>query len=163
MTEARTAYAYRAGCPEDGHDLLGVHVRAVLEVAICDYGEDVARSWVSGLTPEGYAASMADGETFDIALLGPRVVGFCGVKGDEIAGLFVDPDHMRQGIASTLLDRALARQRASGFPRCILSASLTAFRFYESRGFSVIRERAKGTRGGLDMAVVDMERQLAPS
>jgi len=163
VNEERAArFTYRAGRPDAGHGLLTVHVRAVLEVAVRDYGEAIARSWVFGLTAEGYATSMADGEAFDIAMLGPRIAGFCGVKDGEICGLYVDPDHMRQGIASTLLDRAITRQRARGFPRSVLLASLTAVRFYERHGFYVVGERTKGTRGGLPMTVVNMERRLLP-
>ncbi|WP_306455013.1 GNAT family N-acetyltransferase [Pseudovibrio flavus] len=37
-----------------------------------------------------------------------KVVGFIALMGNEIGGLFVSPDHHRQGIARTLVDVAMA-------------------------------------------------------
>jgi putative acetyltransferase len=148
---------FRPGRPEDGAALLEVHRRAIELLAVRDYTPEVARSWAHGLTAEGYARSMRDGEVFEIAVFGDRAVAFCGIKADEVCGLYVDPDCMRQGIASTLLDRALNRIAHAGHTGAKVTASLTAVPLYQKHGFRIVRESLRRTRGGLEMAVVDME------
>jgi len=51
----------------------------------------------------------------------------------------VDPDHARKGIASMLFDRCVSDAKASeNVTRFECYSTLTARRFYESRGFRVI-------------------------
>jgi ribosomal protein S18 acetylase RimI-like enzyme len=51
----------------------------------------------------------------------------------------VDPDHVRKGIASMLFDRCVLDAKASeNVTRFECYSTLTARRFYESRGFRVI-------------------------
>jgi ribosomal protein S18 acetylase RimI-like enzyme len=153
------AVTFRPGTPQDGAAILSVHKRAIERVAVRDYGEEIARSWAHGLSAEGYARSMADGEVIEVAIAEGRLVGFCGHKDDEIYGLYIDPDFMRRGIASILLERALQELQRRGHRRIIVDSSLTAMRFYRRHGFRVIRERRRKTRGGLEMTALDMEWQ----
>jgi len=148
---------YRAGVPEDGAAMLSIHLRAIMLVAVRDYGEDMARSWAHGLTAEGYSRSMAGGEVFEVAVSAGRVIGFCGYKDDEICGLYVDPDFARRGIASSLLEHALQVLRRQGHRRVIVDSSITALPFYRRHGFRVVMERRRMTRGGMEMPAVDME------
>ncbi|MPZ40652.1 MAG: GNAT family N-acetyltransferase [Rhizobiales bacterium] len=157
MSMSVAAVTYRAGTPEDGAAMLSIHTRAIEFVAVRDYGEEMARSWAHGLTIEGYARSMADGEIFEVAVCDGRVVGFCGYKNDEICGLYVDPDFGRRGIASRLLERALRTLQDRGHRRVKVDSSITASPFYRQRGFRVIRERTRMTRGGMEIPTVDLE------
>ena len=148
----------RPGVPQDGLALLAVHTRAIEMIAVKDYGPDIARSWAHGLTPDGYARAMADGEMFEVATVDGAIIGFCSIKPGEICGLYVNPDHMRRGVATRLLSRALAWMSAQGCERVKIEASLTALPLYLRHGFRNVATKLKGTRGGLDMLVVDMER-----
>lgn len=154
---------YREGVPEDGRGLLSVHTRAIEIVSVKDYGPDVARSWAHGLTPEGYARSMAGGERFEVAVNDGAIIGFCGIKPGVICGLFVDPDHMRRGVATQLLSHALNWMSAQQCERVEIEATLTAIPFYQRHGFRALARKNKPTRGGLDMALVDMDRPLRPA
>jgi putative acetyltransferase len=148
---------YRPGTPQDGAAMLSIHTRAIELVAVNDYGEELAQSWAYGLTAEGYGRAMADGEIFDVAVVDDRVVGFCGRKNDEVVGLYVDPDFMRRGIGSALLDRAMQQLQRQGHRRIIVDSSLTAMPFYLRRGFHLVSERIRPTRGGLEIRAVDLE------
>jgi putative acetyltransferase len=151
--------SYRAGTPEDGAAMLSIHTRAIELVAVREYGEEMARSWSHGLTAEGYARSMVDGEIFELAVCNSRVIGFCGYKNDEVCGLYVDPDFGRRGIASSLLERVLQTMRGQGHQRIIVDSSITAVPFYRRHGFRVVRERTRMTRGGMEVPTADMEWQ----
>jgi len=149
--------AFRPGTPLDGEALLSVHTRAVEITSAREYGEAIARSWIFGLTADGYGQSMAAGEEFELAEADGRVVAFCGVKDDEICGLYVDPAYGGRGIGRALFRRAMSRISARGHTRIRVVASLTAVPLYREHGFGIVRHRQKRSRGGLDMQVVDME------
>jgi GNAT superfamily N-acetyltransferase len=49
--------------------------------------------------------------------------------------LFTDPDWMRQGVATALIDDAVERARLNGIPRIEVTGNTHALAFYESAGF----------------------------
>jgi ribosomal protein S18 acetylase RimI-like enzyme len=155
---------YRQGTPADGTALLRVHQRAILKVGVAGYDPETARSWAHGLVAEGYGQCMAKGECFEVAVLdgSGQVVGFCSTMGNEVCSLHVNPDHMRQGIASSLLDRAQARMAEEGHARVCLQASLGAVPFYRRYGFNAVGECSRPSRGGVVVPVVEMEWYLQP-
>jgi putative acetyltransferase len=157
MSMAMAAVTYRAGMPEDGAAMLSIHTRAIELVAVREYGEVMARSWSHGLTAEGYARSMADGEIFEVAVCEGRVIGFCGYKDGEVCGLYVDPDFGRRGVASSLLAHALQALQRQGHRRVFVDSSITAVPFYRRHGFRVISERTRMTRGGIEIPTADLE------
>ena len=157
----RSDISFRPITPEDGAVLVLLHRRAILLDGVRAYPPDVARSWACGLQPDGYARSAAAGEAIELALLGPSIAGFCGVRGEEIAGLYVDPAFTRLGIGSALMRRALKRIAAEGHARARVSAALSAAGFYEAMGFELVRGRMHATPGGLSMPVLEMTRELA--
>lgn len=87
-----------------------------------------------------------------VAVLGKRVVGTCRIVslGDamRIGRLSVDEAHRHQGIATHLMDLALAYSKDSGTPRVILDAQVNAIGFYERFGFYAVGEPFDD--GGID-------------
>ena len=67
------------------------------------------------------------------------LVGFVSTLGDgpviEIEDLFVDPDWMRQGAASLLIESAAAAARAAGHTRLVVDGNAHALAFYRHAGF----------------------------
>jgi GNAT superfamily N-acetyltransferase len=149
---------YRWMRPEDGPSLTRLHRRAILLEGVRAYGPDLARSWAHGLKPEGYAAAAAEGEAIEVATIQGAVVGFCGVRDDEIRGLYVDPAYARHGVGAALMRRALQRIQAGGFARARVTAARSGVEFYEAMGFHTERGRMYPTRGGLAMPVLEMTR-----
>jgi GNAT superfamily N-acetyltransferase len=58
-----------------------------------------------------------------------------GVDAARIRAFFVDPRHLRRGLASLVLDRCEAAARLAGFSRFELMGTLSGVPFYESRGY----------------------------
>lgn len=77
---------------------------------------------------------------------GGTIVGFATVfssdKTSELEDLFVDPDWMRHGIATALVDDAVEHARAQGIARIEVDGNHHAIAFYESTGFLHDREVA---------------------
>jgi GNAT superfamily N-acetyltransferase len=73
-----------------------------------------------------------------VAIVDGRVVGYATLlPGDvaELEDLFVDPDWMRRGIGTALVEDAVAIARARGAPRIEVTANHHALRFYDAVGF----------------------------
>lgn len=78
----------------------------------------------------------------------------------EIGGVYVHPDHTRQGIATQLLtdleQQAIRRKKR----KLLVMSSLTAVAFYQSLGFQVIRKK-KFCMHGIWIPCVAMEKVIA--
>jgi len=150
----------RAGTPADGPALRDLHEAPIRAYGISAYSAEEVESWVGVLEPHRYGEAMTkDGEVFLLAVAGDgALAGFCSYKADEVIGLYVAPDRGRQGIGSMLLAAAEAAIAAAGHERIRIGASLSGRAFYEAKGYRVVAERVWKSRGGLDMAALDMEK-----
>lgn len=84
--------------------------------------------------------------TVDVALLGGEVAGFCAYTDEELAWLYVSPEHSRKGIGSSLIAHALKTE--PGIHELeVLCGNTPARSLYEKMGFSV-RETVSGKMPG---------------
>lgn len=158
-----TGWRIRDGRPDDGAAMLAIHVAAIMAVDQSIYSAELLRSWAHGLTAEGYAASMRDGEEFEIALDGGgRPIAFCGAKNGEVFGLYVHPDAQLSGIGAALLMRGerRARRQRPDADHLPLSASLNAIPFYQKHGYRLMRIESRPSRGGLPMDAACMSKPI---
>ena len=89
----------------DLDDIARVHWRAcgvAYRFMNWSYGEDQVRRW--------YAGKLAEWDWGRVVCEGGRVVGFLAAIGPHIDQLFIDPDHQRAGIGTSLLEAMLARR-----------------------------------------------------
>jgi len=110
-----------------------------------------------------YGEAMAKGgETFVLAVDADGILtGFCSYKADEIMGLYVAPTWARRGVGSALLSAAEQAIAAAGHARIRIDAALSGRPFYESHGYRLVVERTRKTRGGLEIATLDIEKRPA--
>ncbi|MFI5045861.1 MAG: GNAT family N-acetyltransferase [Acidimicrobiia bacterium] len=76
-----------------------------------------------------------------VAMVDERVVGYATLlPGDvaELEDLFVDPDWMRRGIGTALVEDAVTLARARNAPRIEVTANHHALHFYEAVGFVAV-------------------------
>lgn len=74
-----------------------------------------------------------------VAVWQGRVVGFISLVGDEIGGLFVEPDLHGRGIGRALVDKA--RESRERLRVEVFELNATGVRFYTRYGFTLVRER----------------------
>lgn len=144
----------------DAEALLSVHRNSILKLGQSHYTAAECESWASGLTVDGYRSSMTSGEVFIVAEDDTGVVGFCSFKNDEVVGLYVHPNAARRQIGSALLTRAEKTIRADDFNSIRLNAALSALAFYQSHGYRVQLSRSWTTRGGLEITISEMIKNL---
>jgi GNAT superfamily N-acetyltransferase len=100
------------------------------------------RAWIEA-HPDEFGldeANVIEGRT-RVAEIEGRIVGFATLVGSELEDLFVDPDWMRQGIAT-----ALVLDVAATVSRINLTANPHALAFYEAVGF--LEDGVAETSGG---------------
>ena len=143
---------------EDGPAMAELHRRAILATSDEFYTQAQRESWAHGLTGEGYAKSAKNGEQFIIAVdEDDKPLAFCGFKGNEVCGLYVDPDHQGRGIGYKLALRAIANITQSRPEKLIVDSSAPAVGFYEQFGFNTVKDVTHDTRGGAKLTAFDME------
>lgn len=73
------------------------------------------------------------------------IVGFVSMVGDEVGGLFVDPDRHRQGIGRRLLAHALVGRRRLELG--VLDGNVGARAFYAALGFREVGRHDEAVEG----------------
>lgn len=125
----------RSSTPEDLGAIRDIFRRASLS-------NEGDREWIEA-HPELVGldeANVIEGRT-RVAVVDERVVGFATLVGAELEDLFVDPEWMRRGIAT-----ALVQDAATTVPRIEVTANAHAVAFYASIGF--VHDGVAQTRGG---------------
>ena len=154
---------YRPITAADGEALLRVHRRAILLDGVRAYSPAMTHSWADGMNADYLGRSVQSGSLVEAAELHGAIVGFSGVLGDEVEGLFVDPGFSGRGVGRGLIERAFARMKAAGHERARVTAALSGVGFYEAVGFRPLRGVRHATRGGLVLPVLEMVRELEPA
>lgn len=126
----------RPATPADADAVAEVHLRArraaPMPAAVHDDAE--VRAWL---------AARLDGSGDEVwVAVTDRVVGYARFTRTWLDDLYVDPDHVRQGIGSALLDLVKARH-PDGFGLWVFVVNEPARAFYAAHGL-VERERTDG-------------------
>jgi GNAT superfamily N-acetyltransferase len=154
----------RAGTPGDAPFIQRVHEESIRGLGPRAYSRAQVESWASGLTLAGYVRAMNQGgERFllaEPATGGGGLAGFCSFAGNRIIGLYTHPHWAGRGVAGVLLGRAEAAIVAEGHERIGITATLGGRAFYEKHGYRVLQAHDSRTRGGLFVAVLEMEKRL---
>jgi putative acetyltransferase len=74
-----------------------------------------------------------------------RVVGFIALVGDEVGGIFVQPDHQREGIGAALMDHAATLRETLELE--VFEENSIGRRFYDGYGFEFVSVSDEPTTG----------------
>jgi putative acetyltransferase len=126
----------RRAQPVDIQRIYEIHMSAISELCQRDYAPEQINAWTSNRTPEGYLARIQN-FLFFVAEIGGIIVGFArySTKSKEFCSLYVDPAHIRQGIATALVQYVFKDAQTRGLDHMWLDSSLTAVPSYISVGF----------------------------
>jgi putative acetyltransferase len=122
-------------------------VRKASILGLAPSGMSVPQSidWSSRLTLEAMTQRLNHAE-FWVAEIDNAIVGWVGIRSDEIYGLYVDPHLVNRGIGSGLLRLAEENMLAAGITKARLDASWNAEAFYIRQGFKPTGPRPDDTR-----------------
>ncbi len=90
---------------------------------------------------------------------GNAIVGTGCYNGDHITGVYVLPDHQKQGCGSKILDH-LEAGIAKKYDAAVLDASLSAVCLYEHRGYKTVGHGIYELKNDVKLVYEIMERKL---
>ena len=145
MSKRADTITLRLAKPEEHQALEDLQRRASLELPA--YREQLlAHPDAIHLPP----AQIANGQVI-VAEFAGQIAGFAAVVGNELDGMFVDPEMWGGGIGRALINAAAHQARLKGLTLTVL-ANPSARGFYESCGFSVEGEEPTRFGPGLRMS-----------
>jgi putative acetyltransferase len=118
----------------DADRLFEVRRRSIIALARKSMSAAEAAAWAGTLTLAGMERKIRELEIW-VAEAGDAVVGWGGFRGDQLEGLYIDPEFAGRGIGSELLDFLEALMQARGVPTVRAQASSNAEQFYLRRGY----------------------------
>lgn len=143
---------------EDSEEKKSVHLRSIREVASDYYSEDQIEAWSNfddhGDVPEENSERW-------VALKDDEVVGFADYRFDKgrVTGVYVHPDHLREGIAAKLLEKVVQNAKARNLDELRAESSVAAKEFYQSQGFQFEGETTHETSGE-ELKAFEMVKEL---
>ncbi|MCP4419662.1 MAG: GNAT family N-acetyltransferase, partial [Chloroflexi bacterium] len=125
----------REAAVADAQAILRLHTRSVLTLCRADYTTEQLEGWVSNSTLEKYQFRLKKHRAY-VAEQDGNTAGYVrwNPATNELCSIFVDPDYVRQGVATKLMATACEDAISHGVEAFWLDASLTAVPFYKAIG-----------------------------
>lgn len=138
----------RAFQPGDALEIMRLFHDTVHNVNSRDYTPEQVDAWAPAIPDEmRWHERLRANFTF-VAEANGQIVGFGELRRDGcVDTLYVHHQHQSMGIASRLLSDMETRARALGTRRMFTEASLTAYPFFQRRGFKLVRAQEVERRG----------------
>jgi putative acetyltransferase len=142
----------------DALAVLKLHERSVRALCHADYTPEQLDGWLRNSTLEKYRERLKKHRSF-IAERDGNIVGYVrwNLATNELCSIFVDPLHVRQGIATKLMEIASEDAISHGAVDLWLDASLTAVPFYEAIMWEYVELKMHGL-----LECVRMTKSLLP-
>jgi putative acetyltransferase len=150
----------RAFQPADALEIMRLFRDTVHNVNSRDYTPEQVEAWAPALMDEPRWHERLRANFTYVAEADGQIVGFSELeRSGRIGTLYVHHRWQAQGIASRLLSEMETRARALGARRLTVEASLTAYGFFQRRGFKLVRSRDVDLNG-VSLRNFVMERAL---
>ena len=146
--------------PADALEIMRLFHDTVHNVNSRDYTPEQVEAWAPALMDEPRWQERLRANFTYVAEADGQIVGFSELeRSGRIGTLYVHHRYQAQGIASRLLSEMETRARALGARRLTVEASLTAYGFFQRRGFKLVRPRDVDLNG-VSLRNFVMERAL---
>ena len=145
----------RAAEIQDAPRLHDLHTASVRAVCTSHYSEEIIEGWLLNRSPAGYMRPIERGTLFVTEQHG-HIIGFGEAAPGTVIAVYVDPKHIRNGVGTVILKKAMTMARTNHNGPVRIEATLNARDFYEHAGF---REVGRSTvrRNHVDVPIVIME------
>ena len=128
---------HRLATLDDARRLFELRRKSILALAPKGMSVAQAEIWAANLTVAGMEGKIREMEIWIVAL-NDTVVGWGALRGDQLEGLYTDPEFAGQGIGTELLGMLEGLMRERGLPAVRAQASSNAEEFYLRRGYQPI-------------------------
>jgi GNAT superfamily N-acetyltransferase len=149
------ALTIRAAKIQDASRVHDLHAASVRALCAGHYSDEIIEGWLMNRTPDGYLRPIERGTLF-VAEQDGRVIGFGEASPGTVIAIYVDPAHIRHGVGSAILEKAMSMARTNQNGPIRLEATLNARAFYEHAGFREVG-RSTAKRNHVDVPIAIME------
>ncbi len=149
---------YRQG---DGKELRSLQIDTIKSINSKDYSPAQINFWLSpkNMDLDNYLKNLERNLTY-VALIDGIIVGFGDLnENGEIKRLYTHKDYQRKGIASAILSRLEEEAKSRGYEEISLESTISAKRFYESKGFVCLNKKVE-TVQGIEHVGFNMKKKL---
>lgn len=122
----------------DVFDMSQILTRSIRDLCSADHGDDpnLVSLWTANKDPQTIRTWIISGAELWLAERSGRPAAVGGLaQGNTISLLYVDPDHLRQGVGAALLARLEQELARAGCAEAHLDATKTAQGFYAAQGW----------------------------
>jgi putative acetyltransferase len=144
----------------DAEAIIALHADTVKRINSWDYSVAEINAWLSKQRPDRVRSLISDGKVTVAVDEADRIIGFATRHAEEIHGMYVFADHLRQGIASALYTKVESDAQAEGHDRLIAESSLAAVQFYRSMGFVETERKQWPVSDSLSIEVIVMHKEI---
>lgn len=146
--------------PADALEIMRLFRETVHTVNARDYTPEQIEAWAPALMDEPRWQKRLRANFTYVAEANGQIVGFGELeRNGHIETLYVHHQHQGMGIASRILSEMETRARALGARQLFTEASLTAYQFFQRRGFKLVRAQ-EVERNGVALRNFVMQRVL---
>lgn len=128
----------RQAHPDDAEAAAAVLCASIGDLCVADHGNDpeIVARWLANKTPRDIRRWIEAPGRLYVAERYGRIVGVgAAATTGQVTLNYVLPEARFRGVSRTLLSALEAYLRAEGHPRCTLSSTRTAHRFYLTAGY----------------------------
>jgi GNAT superfamily N-acetyltransferase len=153
-------HVVRKATAGDAAQILELRERSILTLCVGDYADEQIAAWMGKRIATEYQQWIEKSPYF-VSTLGSKVTGYAAYNpnSQQVLAVYVDPDFVRQGAATSLVRAVQSDARSRGVESLWLDASLTAVPFYKAAGFTPVRETTHAF-GGVSLVCLRMKRVL---
>jgi len=143
----------REAAVDDALSMMKLHERSVLELCREHYTLEQLKDWLCQSTVEKYQVRLERHRSY-VAEHDGQMIAYVrwNPETNELCSIFVDPDFVRQGLATELMEIAYEDAISHGVKDLWLDASLSAVPFYEAIGWNYVELSSHGPLEGVRMA-----------
>jgi GNAT superfamily N-acetyltransferase len=155
---------FREARPSDAERILRIKQAAIGSIDTGEYTADQLTAWQPADEALPVFRRAIESERFMILVAetegenGPECAAYGGLSGrtNRIDAVYVHPDHMDEGIATSLVRQFETRAQMRGLTNLRVVSSLNARPFYESLGYHAVDTETRTIDGiGVEFAVME--------
>ncbi|NJM60719.1 MAG: GNAT family N-acetyltransferase [Oscillatoriales cyanobacterium RU_3_3] len=132
----------------DTQEIVKLFYDTVHEINLRDYTKAQVDAWApADIDIESWTKSLSSKFTF-VAEEGGKIAGFGELEANgHIDRFYCHKDFQRKGVGTQILEQIELQAKTSGMHKLFTEASITAKSFFESKGFTVLKQQEVERRG----------------
>ncbi len=153
----------RKAKPSDAKEISRLRIKTLTEVNIRTnpdyYSKKQVKDLIEQNTPKRISKKMKERDMFCITDKS-KILGVIDLKKNEIGGLFVRGDYIKQGIGRKLIKFIEDYAKKKGIKKTVLYSSIYAENFYKRLGYKLIHKKRVDKKNEGGYIEIKMEKKL---